>query len=377
MTEPTAEPSFHIHNREDLIEVTPYLLGYRPIDSLVVIALAGGGELRLTIRSDLTEAAEPVFAAELMTMVEEAGGEQIVLIVYGPPCGSPPAEEEAEIGQLPYDDLVYDIADVARHAGIRFIGGVFVADDRWWTYEPCANSQCCRPEGTPLDAPGPRIAAEATYAGLTVLPDRDAIIASLRPIRGPAQAGFSAALAAAQQELVDAAGGRDVIRWRAGALIQLRAVLERVRGGDLPWLSDRVAARLVVGLADTRIRDRAWTWLEADPAGRWSGGAQLWRQLARRAPEEYRTPPMFLYAWACWRGGDGVRARIGLELALSGDPDYVAALLLEQALGRGLDPAQVPALLPRSGQSARFGMTGRTARPTGMRPAARTTTSRR
>lgn len=354
MNELTTERGFRLHNRGELVEVIPYLVGYRPVDSLVVVALATDGTtVCLTTRVDLVDAAEPAVAKDLVAMADRARADQLVLIVYGPKRGTSPELEDAEVGLLPYDDLVYDLVLVARKVGIGFLGAVYVADERWWTYQPCLDERCCRPEGTPMETVGSRVAAEATYAGMTALPDRESVAAALEPIQGPNQVTMSAAVATAERELVEAGESRSVRRWRAGVLTQLRGALERASKGEVPWIADDTAARILVGLADRVLRDHAWMWFESDPGGRWAAAEQLWRQMARRAPEEYRGAPLFLYAWACWRGGDGVRARIAVERSLSYDSNYPAALLLEEALHRGMDPRKVRPLLPRSGRHAR------------------------
>lgn len=342
----SADCGFELHGRQELVEVAPYLLGYHPTDSVVAVGMSGQGGIELAIRADLSDAANPALAEQLVTMAKEAGAERLVLLVYAGPQEPPPAMWEAEVGLLPHDELVEELAGLAVSAGMRMVGALYVSADRWWTYQPCGDPDCCPPDGGPAISGDCRPAAEATYAGMTALPDRSALVATLDPVGDPFGRTMETALAAARQELLDAARSRDLDRWQAGVLIHLRSVLDRVEGGDVPWLSDRVAARLVLGLTDVFVRDRAWLWLEADPAARWTVAEPLWRQLARRAPEQYRAAPLFLGAWACWRGGDGVRARIGVERALSCDPGYQAALLMEEALNQGMDPRGLEPLLP-------------------------------
>jgi uncharacterized protein DUF4192 len=343
MKELNGGPRLRISSRQDLVELAPYLLGFHPVESVVVLVLsADERSVVLAARIDLAHAAEPQVRDELTLMLRRSGGTQAVLLVYGPRLGVPPTPEEAELGELPYAELVEALIEVVEQADVRFFGGGYIAGDRWWSYRPCADRGCCPPHGMRIEGEDSQVAAAATFLGLTALRDRTALEETLAPIDDP---GIREALGVAKQELLDAGRARDVDGWCAGVGVQLRSVLDRVTGGDSPWLPDRVAARLVLGLAEQRIRDIAWLWLEIDPDTRWLGAERLWRQLIRRAPEEYRLVPLALFAWACWRGGDGIRARIGVERALTLDPTYQMALLLRAALEQGVDPGDIATLL--------------------------------
>jgi Domain of unknown function (DUF4192) len=333
-----ADCGFQLYGRGELVEAAPHLLGYQPEDSLVAFALATEDNvIRAVTCVDLAEASAPELPSVLIQRMRESGAEKLAVLVY-PPDGTPPPEVlEAEVGLLPHDQLVEDLAALAIGAGIDMLGGLYVCDNRWWVYLPCGDAACCPGRGVPIP-PASRATAVAAYAGLDVLPDRAALNATFDPIEGQDGERMRRAVGAAEQELLDAATAGDVGRWRTGMLIQLRSALDRALTKDVPWLSDRVAARLILGLTDQVVRDRAWLWVEGDLDGRWIAADRLWRQLARRAPEDYQVAPLFLSAWACWRGGDGIRARIGLERALGIDPIYTAALLLEEAISKWADP---------------------------------------
>jgi hypothetical protein len=106
-------------------------------------------------------------------------------------------------------------------------------------------------------------------------------------------------------------------------------------------LTDEEAAEVLVALSDTSIRD-TW-WLRTEESGS-SAALALWSELVARAVPPYDAAPLFLLGWTVWRHGDGVLARMAAERALGSDPDYLAASLLLDAIGSGVDPRRLPSL---------------------------------
>lgn len=348
MTKPVAhdEPSgaapqrVHVRGRGDLVDIAPYLLGFHPVDSMVVIALpADGNAVCLTVRADLADARQDAYVDYVAALVAQAGGRRALLVVYGGAGGRPP-------GELPDQDVVALFGDAARVVQVEMLGAMYVAGGRWWSYDPCGNARCCPSAGVPVGGPTSALAAQAARAGMTALPDRAALVATLDPVEEEDERrALAAAVAAAERDMVDAVdAGGGIGPWRAEAVALLRAVLHRVADCDVPWLDPSVAARLLVGLSDTPVRDLAWSWTNELPS-RCATAGELWRQLARRAPQPYDAPPLFLTAWAAWRGGGGAMTMVALERALAADPEYVPALLLESAIAQGMNPATVGSLL--------------------------------
>ena len=325
----------HVHDRGDLVDIVPFLVGFHPTDSLVVIALpASGNEVCLTVRVDVSEARNEGFVDYLASLLSQKSGRRVLMVVYGP-AGGPPPED------LPEQDLVDMFSAAAGHLGVELLGALYVAGGRWWSYDPCEQPGCCPGDGMPVRGAGSRVVAEAERAGLTALPDRAALAAMLDPVDKEERQAMSQALSVAECELVEAVdrdGG--IGPWRAGAISMLRAVLRPVARGQVPWLDEPAAARLAVALTDTLVRDLAWSWTNEVPS-RCVAAGELWRQLARRAPEPYDAPPLFLTAWAAWRCGGGALARLALARALAADPEYEAAVMLEQLMAQHVSPSQV------------------------------------
>ena len=81
-------------------------------------------------------------------------------------------------------------------------------------------------------------------------------------------------------------------------------------------------------------------------AGARCGGApidaavELWRDVTRRARADLVAAPATLLAYAAWRSGNGVLARMAVDRALAADPRYPMALLVGEAVDKAL-PASI------------------------------------
>ena len=113
----------------------------------------------------------------------------------------------------------------------------------------------------------------------------------------------------------------------------MRAALRACGRGDR--LTDDEAARLGLDLAVIRIRDEAWTLLDDDTI---AAHLDLWRDLTRRLEPRFTPPAASLLGVAAWRNGDCALAGIAVERALSADPDYSMARLLQEGLRHLISP---------------------------------------
>lgn len=321
----------------ELLQAVPYLLGFHPHDSLVLVGLELGA-LVVTARLDLPDAAEPGVVLETVRAMRVGGTTEVVAAVYAD------VGTGSRAAPLPRPDLARAVTDDIDAAGCILIDILLVAGGRWWSFT-CEEPGCCPTEGRPVpDAPSAFTTA-ATVAGVVALPDRDSLAAALEPRSEDERAGLAPFLAAAENASVAAI--LDCLSARHERSLK-RAIFSAARDSDAPrWsgLPDAVVARFVVGLGAIAIRDAVWM---AVDDGRLDGRA-LWRDLAGRAPAPYDASSLFLFGWATWRAGDGALAGIAAERAVRSDPGYSAADLLMAALSRGVDPRQLPKLrLPRS-----------------------------
>ncbi len=317
-------PRMLLASPADLLCAVPYLLGVHPVDSLVVAGFTGrppDGRLRLTTRWDL-----PAVAGSLRRLAPLLGREgvtQVMLVGFGAGSLVTPAVDEA--------------ARLLREAGIEITEALRAEGGRYWSYL-CRNVRCCPAEGVPYDPVAGPIAAQATVHGMVALPDRNSLERSVTPLDGPARRSMRRATARAVAEVardLAAATGQDefAAAYVGAGLERVRAALRAYGRGDR--LSDGEAARLGLDLAVIRIRDEAWTLLDDDTIAAHLG---LWRDLTRRLESRFTPPAASLLGVAAWRNGDCALAGIAVERALSADPAYSMARLLQEGLRHLISP---------------------------------------
>jgi hypothetical protein len=241
---------------------------------------------------------------------------------------------------LPHRPVVRELTVALFRARIPVRDALLVRGGRWWSYDcPAA---CCRPgNGTPVPEGTSELAVATVAAGVVVADSREALAARIAP--RDASAGRAMA-AVARRVAADAAAragsvGCDTVAEESWAAVH--AGLSHCRAGTR--LSDAAVARILWGLRDTAVRDRALRLaLDGDAAVE-----SLWTECIRRAPRRYVPAPATLLAVGAWLRGDGAMAGVALDRALSADRGYRLARLLGQALAACLPPDELRALIAR------------------------------
>jgi hypothetical protein len=330
-----------IHGPADLLQAVPYLLGFHPRSSLVIVGLHEN-RLVVTVRLDLADVCVPGVLADAVAAMHRGGTTQVVAAVYAD--REPPSRPHP----LPWSSAADALAAEAERCGCEVLDVLFVAGGRWWSYV-CTTTGCCPPEGQQLPDEVSAFSAAATYAGMVALPDREALAAVLAPRPDSERDRLGVLIArhenAAVQAALDGRGARHDRSVKRALFAAARRSDAPSRPGDRRELGDDEVARFGVALSAQPMRDSLW--MAADD-GRLDGRG-LWADLARRLPSPYDAAPLFLYGWCSWRSGNGALAGIAARRAVQSDPSYSAADLLLAALARGVDPRRLPKLrLPRS-----------------------------
>ncbi|MFG1942513.1 DUF4192 domain-containing protein [Nonomuraea sp. NPDC048826] len=308
----------------DILAAVPYLVGFHPSDSLIVVGLTGS-QAKVAARWDVPM--PPGTLAPLVPLFEREAVTQVVIVGYGPGEAVTPAVDEATA--------------MASRASVEVAEALRAHDGRYWSYV-CDSGTCCPPDGTPYDPLSSRVAAEATVRGLVALPDRQALQRTIAPLTGPVRLAMRRATAEAVHDLRTALAGASDPDAFAGAFVtrglaRVRAVLTRAATGDR--LDDAEAAQLGLDLSVIRIRDEAWTLMD-------DSHIALWKDLTRRLEPAFVPPVASLLAMASWRAGDSILATIALERALALDPHYSMGNLLMHALQHLLPPAVLKDRMP-------------------------------
>ncbi|MGW4821930.1 DUF4192 domain-containing protein [Streptomyces sp. NPDC004227] len=346
----------------ELADALPYLLGYRPEDSIVLVALTDrggrgrfGGRARLGIpagKDDWPFAARQL-AHGLITGSERRGAKPERMVAFL--CQEPAAGESGRDVVRRLEPLAQKLRTECGHLDVPVIEALCISDGRFWSYCCPTAEGCCPDDGLPMGLPGTSVlAAAAAYAGIQVRGSLKELRARLLP--------WETAAALEQEIALDAAGLSLVPRIldeaeRASVAEETLKFAERVmtRFAEVPFLpgdaradlrDDQLlnhdeAASLILGLQDRTTRDRAAEWMEGDEA---DPALRLWRALARRCVGRYgehAAAPLTLAGWVAWSAGDQLEAREALAMALGADPDYLFARLLHQACNEGLDPESV------------------------------------
>ncbi|WUV19065.1 DUF4192 domain-containing protein [Streptomyces sp. NBC_01485] len=383
-----ASPAAHqvtLRTPGELADALPYLLGYRPEDSIVLVALHDlGGRGRFGGRARLGLPANPddwgavarQLAQGLVKGSERRGDRPAQMVAYL--CQDPAKGETGRQVMERLQSLAHQLRLECGNLDIPVIEALCISDGRFWSY-CCGGKGCCPVEGVPMGLPGTSVlAAAATYAGIQVRGTLRELRARLLPLETGAAveqeialdtAGMAlvprildeASRSAVAQETLELAGR--VMRRFAEAPVVAGVLLADHRDDELLGFDE--AAALILGLQDRVTRDRAAEWMEGDEA---APALRLWRALARRCVgpySEHAAALLTLAGWVAWSSGDELEAREALAMALGADPGYLFARLLHQACNEGLDPESVRRCL----RTEREGRGRRTAAQSPGRPA--------
>ncbi|MER6914121.1 DUF4192 domain-containing protein [Streptomyces sp. NPDC000594] len=360
-------PRVTLRGPAELADALPYVLGYHPSDSIVMVALHGsrgafGGRVRLGIPRAPAE--WPAVARQLARCLIEGSAQRghqpdgVALFL----CRDPGAGETGRAVMERLRPLSHALRTACGALDVPVYESLCLSGGRFWSY-CCPDPRCCPPEGSPSAVAGTSVmAAAAAYAGVTVSGSPRALEERLMPWTGPGARAQERALDRAAAELIPRIlAGEGRARVGEETLALARSVMARLAAASGPsrpspdparadaaddaLLTQDEAATLILGLQSRTTRDRAAEWMEG-PEG--EPALRLWRALSRRCVgsyAEHAAAPLTLAGWVAWSTGDQPAARVALGLALSRDPGYVFAVLLHQACNAGLDVEAVRQVL--------------------------------
>ena len=299
---------------EDLLSAIPFLLGYHPDNSLVLLGLNGanGESIDLAMRVDFPKEVD-LDEIELLADHLVRNNSRAVMLCAYLPAGNDGGEE-----------LLGALQEACELRAIELRESIIVHEGRW---RSLVNPGPSRPMPEISES---RIAAEQVVGG------RQMPRANIEEVKN----GISALptpceILAAMEQIpeIDYEGEEVNSLQRVGA----RAILRLIKNG-LEFFDNEpdVIAMILIRLRDLQVRDFAIGLLNNENI---ETLGSIWLQLFRIAPVGYRAPIGCIYAQLCYERGDGGLAHRVLDRVLEDDASYSLALLLRRAFAAGWPPA--------------------------------------
>lgn len=303
-----------ITNPVDLLTAVPFLIGYQPEDSIVLMALEGDS-ISVAIRVDFPTSLAKSEAESIASRL--SGYTEILLVSYIP---SSCIDSEATLGPL---------IDTLSEFGFTLRESIIVVEGRWRSMI-CGDETCCPIEGSPLpELVDSRIAAEEVSRGKP-LP-----FGSILEMNSSLESDTDPLLSdeIARIPLIDY-GSDPVPLQREGA----NAAIDFMQDFRCDGIcrDRKLVARLLVRLTDLQVRDFALGIMNEEESDLFFSA---WKWLMKLAPVGLIAPPATLFAVCCYERGEGALANLALQKALADQPDYSLGLLLQKVFQSGQSPA--------------------------------------
>lgn len=330
-------PILRLRSPTDVCEAVPYLVGFEPTESLVVISLRGSRQRAGVIaRLDLPDAgAAPTLAEVVADHLQRDGAGAAVVVAY-----TEAACSAADVG-------VQAVLDACDSRGIGVVEALRVSTGRWTSY--LCQDACCPPGGTPLRnrlAEPSVLGAALALEGRQVLASRSELERSIAPVRGLLAAAMRARLEAEVDAFLAAVRGPRLPLYADDTVRLVRDWVDRSARGEVLTVDD--AARMLIGLLDRDVRDRCFgggmgNLVDTNEPPIGAEALDLWRELLRRAllPRTAAPVATLLAASAYLDHGDGALANVALDRALADQPTYFMARYLRALLDGGIAPSTV------------------------------------
>ncbi|WP_291382500.1 DUF4192 domain-containing protein [Demequina sp.] len=329
----------------ELIATIPLMLGFTPVESVVVVGLTASGTMSPVLRADAGDFAVAEGAEALCRVVgaqlSRAGASRAILVGYGSGQKTVVAARQA----------------LAAHVDV--VDAWTVAHGRYRSPE-CVDPRCCPDAGRVVPAP-PEVVARAFASR----PHRTLDLA-----KGPADRRRKARRA---HDRSWASRPKDIVRWRQQRLEAWRVALGEAADGRLP--TDADVGKLGAGLRDVAVRDAividlvpgkgsvaeslcvdpsapgvrealAVMLLPASAVAPHAGLVDALERLASHVtwlcPRDI-APAMTVLGLARWWHGDESGAAHAVGLALGDDPHYRLAELIQCAIDARMPPGWLAA----------------------------------
>lgn len=309
----------------DLLAAVPFLIGYHPSDSLVLVSLKGEA-IGMAMRVDYPSDSEDNFGQAcdaLVAHLYRERSEGALLMAYVP------------MDRRDGEHVLSELSLALTRAGISLQESLLIWQGRWRS-TLCIDALCCPAGGRALpEIYASRIAVEQVTKGHPMpFSDIQELSDSISSLPLSLEAGFMAQVQAAR--ILDDCDELQLCQ-RGGA-VNIIDLISRFIAGSMgeDFVKDQeIYARVIGAISDIQVRDFALgSHNETTLDIYWT----TWRHLTRIAPSGFVAPVASLLAALSYEKGDGALAHRALDRALEDDPSYSLAQLLRRVFTAGWPP---------------------------------------
>ncbi len=306
-----------LNSPEAAAAAAPFLLGFTPEDSLVLILIDGEGQ-NVTMRVDLPWSPDVEWLKSILTGLPEPMPARLVMLAYAHEADSVLAVGIAHWLSDVLSPLM-EVADILLVCGGRVLSVNCTCDD------------CTAGQGTAVDdLEDHPVIAQCVAAGLTRLNRRDDLEDQLLPVDDSVSEAVARMLGETLRVVGDYETKRDEMEAQALAIL--------MSGEDLDAESVVLLAR---ACADVHVRDPLLALILGGEDGTESMLGSIRTRLTYvliHLPVDFAGPVAATLALLAWADGDGASALVAADAALDFDPENSLAPLVCHALSQGLPP---------------------------------------
>ena len=302
----------------DLITAVPFLIGFHPTDSIVLISVKEGAigvALRIDLPTTLNSDEIDLLAHHFIRDQAEAA----LLVAYMP--------ADRNDG----DSLLISLGAGLIRNGIEIHESLLISGGRYRSII-CRDASCCPPAGKALPAiEDSAIAAEHVVAGIPMpYGDISELIDSIAADPISMTKGWTATV---NNFTIDE-DSSEVSALRRDGVESMELLLDEFRIGRGP-ADEMLVARVIGRMSDVQVRDYAMGVHQEDTYDLYFA---MWRELLRLAPVGLVAPIACIVAAMAYENGDGALAQRALDRAIADDPSYPLAALLRRVFNAGWPP---------------------------------------
>jgi hypothetical protein len=306
---------------ENLILVLPELLGFSPMQCLIIVGVKGPQdkviftkEIELPRKtSDLSIS----FLGQIKQLVQDSDCDGLIALFYIP--------ENLPIYKATSEMFVKDLSN-----DVYFKDILWVIEDSWASYL-CHDLDCCPLEGKKVK----QVSVRQLQVQKLVNPKNYENIFKSIGVDPKIMSEFSRF----NSQQVKASKNKKLVSWQK---LQFKYLSQK---SAFSKYSNKLGARLLYALTDIAIRDAllahyiASSVNKKDPVKYLNQIAQAWTHIINVSPTELRSPICTCIGVLWWQAGETSKATQALLVARENDPTYRLTNLVVHALETGM-PAQ-------------------------------------